>query len=311
MSALSQRVNEALASGNVEQLKQIIGSDPEALAKAVSAPVGVERIAVFPVEDFGSAMAPLYTTLAPVGGVVADHGAAEPGSSERAKREAGVDPKSWQLFFGRYGAPFVLAFMQSTVVCLGNMLFVGSGCQPAAVPCVLLDGGLRVQFHRLHAGVAVRQPWQGACRAAAHHLCDRRRWQLPLQLLPSFFQAVSPFFAGDASSTPCAQRAWACTRTISGCRSAQPVAFVVPFVIMGILRPVLALHVLVRGTGGEIEGGCLAAAAVGKAGFSGRGPVSGRALFSRMRAFGPVRRFVLPCGRVPIGSATRRALHGV
>ena len=58
--------NEALASGNVEQLKQVIGSDPEALAKAVSAPVGVERIAVFPVEDFGSAMAPLYTTLAPV-----------------------------------------------------------------------------------------------------------------------------------------------------------------------------------------------------------------------------------------------------
>ena len=126
MSALSQRVNEALASGNVEQLKQVIGSDPEALAKAVSAPVGVERIAVFPVEDFGSAMAPLYTTLALWVGSLLIMVLLNPVPSERAKREAGlVEPKSWQLFFGRYGAPFVLAFMQSTVVCLGNMLFVG------------------------------------------------------------------------------------------------------------------------------------------------------------------------------------------
>lgn len=33
MSALSQRVNEALASGNVEQLKQVIGSDPRLLPR--------------------------------------------------------------------------------------------------------------------------------------------------------------------------------------------------------------------------------------------------------------------------------------
>ncbi|MFR1638571.1 MAG: hypothetical protein ACLSVD_04955 [Eggerthellaceae bacterium] len=35
-----------------------------ALSKALAAPVGIEREAVFPAENFGSAMAPLYTTLA-------------------------------------------------------------------------------------------------------------------------------------------------------------------------------------------------------------------------------------------------------
>ena len=99
LSTLSTRIDEALASGSVEQLKQVIGSDPEALAKAVSAPVGVERIAVFPVEDFGSAMAPLYTTLALWVGSLLIMVLLNPVPSKRAIEEAGlVSPKSWQLF---------------------------------------------------------------------------------------------------------------------------------------------------------------------------------------------------------------------
>ena len=61
---LGNNISKALASGDAAELRKVIGSDPSALASALSAPVSIERIAVYPVENFGSAMSPLYTTLA-------------------------------------------------------------------------------------------------------------------------------------------------------------------------------------------------------------------------------------------------------
>ena len=48
----------------VKDLRNVLSEDPQALASALSAPVKVERHAIHPVENFGSAMSPLYTTLA-------------------------------------------------------------------------------------------------------------------------------------------------------------------------------------------------------------------------------------------------------
>ena len=261
MSALSQRVNEALASGNVEQLKQVIGSDPEALAKAVSAPVGVERIAVFPVEDFGSAMAPLYTHAGTMGGVVAIMVLLNPVPSGTRQARGGA---------GRAQVLAAVLRALRRAVRIGlhaidggvpgqHAVRGGPGCKPAAVPCVLLDGGLRVQLHHLHAGVAVRQPWQGACRAAAHHLRDRRRWQLPLAAAARLLPGRQPVFAGDARHQ----------RHARGEHGRVPERFLgadrhnayLHRTVRDHGHPAagaLALHVLVRGAGGEIEGGRLA-----------------------------------------------------
>ena len=64
LSAVRTSITEALASNDIQRVRSILGSDPAVLAAALSAPVQLERIAVFPVDNFGSAMAPLYTTLA-------------------------------------------------------------------------------------------------------------------------------------------------------------------------------------------------------------------------------------------------------
>ena len=45
-------------------MRTIIGSDPQALAVALAAPVGITTIPVYPVDNFGSQMAPFYTALA-------------------------------------------------------------------------------------------------------------------------------------------------------------------------------------------------------------------------------------------------------
>lgn len=242
LSTLSTRIDEALASGSVDQLKQVIGSDPEALAKAISAPVGVDRIAVFPVEDFGSAMAPLYTTLALWVGSLLIMVLLNPVPSTRAKKEAGlVNPKSWQLFFGRYGAAFVLAFMQSTVVCLGNMLFVGVQVSNPLLYLVCFWVAGFVFSFIIYTLVSL---FANLGKALAVLLLiiyvTGGGGSFPLQLLPQFFQDVSPILPA--------------THVINAMRAASMgvyqndfwieiiwvLMFLIPFIIMGILREPLS-----------------------------------------------------------------------
>lgn len=242
LSTLSTRIDEALASGSVDQLKQVIGSDPEALAKAISAPVGVDRIAVFPVEDFGSAMAPLYTTLALWVGSLLIMVLLNPVPSTRAKKEAGlVNQKSWQLFFGRYGAAFVLAFMQSTVVCLGNMLFVGVQVSNPLLYLVCFWVAGFVFSFIIYTLVSL---FANLGKALAVLLLiiyvTGGGGSFPLQLLPQFFQDVSPILPA--------------THVINAMRAASMgvyqndfwieiiwvLMFLIPFIIMGILREPLS-----------------------------------------------------------------------
>ena len=64
LHGLATSISEALVTGDPAALQAVLGADAQSMAEALSAPVGIERIAVFPSENFGSAMAPFYTTLA-------------------------------------------------------------------------------------------------------------------------------------------------------------------------------------------------------------------------------------------------------
>ncbi|MGO1910854.1 MAG: YhgE/Pip family protein [Corynebacterium sp.] len=63
-SELQQALATAGDTGDFSRLAEVVGSDPEALASQLAAPVEVERDPVFPVASFGVGMAPLYTALA-------------------------------------------------------------------------------------------------------------------------------------------------------------------------------------------------------------------------------------------------------
>ena len=124
VDTLGKDISTALTSGDSAKLRQIIGSNPTAIASALSAPVEIERTAIYPVETFGSAMAPLYTTLGLWIGNLLMMVALRVFPSERTIREL-EKPTSAQLFCGRFGVVALISFMQSTVMCLGNLLFVG------------------------------------------------------------------------------------------------------------------------------------------------------------------------------------------
>lgn len=123
LSELSDGITEALANDDTELLREVLGGDAESLASALSAPVGVERHALYPVENFGSAMSPLYTTLALWIGALLIMVTLVPQPGKRIT-DTLENPRPPQLFIGRFGVVALLSLAQSTVLCTGNMFFL-------------------------------------------------------------------------------------------------------------------------------------------------------------------------------------------
>ncbi|WP_420098396.1 YhgE/Pip family protein [Corynebacterium sp.] len=63
-SDLQDALSTAGDTGDFSRLAEVVGSDPEALASQLAAPIDVKREPVFPVASFGVGMTPLYLTLA-------------------------------------------------------------------------------------------------------------------------------------------------------------------------------------------------------------------------------------------------------
>ncbi|NEG90404.1 YhgE/Pip domain-containing protein [Bifidobacterium aerophilum] len=161
-------------TGGVPDMSSLT-SDPDALATMLSAPVAVDRVAVYPIANYGSAMTPFYTILAIwVGAIIlvamlkvsiSDHEKAKilglgnelPLGEEMGLREAMIAGRAAgpaaaldvlmkpraespgnasrfglkldQEYFGRYLIFGVLALLQGTLVCLGDLFYLGVQCE--------------------------------------------------------------------------------------------------------------------------------------------------------------------------------------
>ena len=133
---IHNKLNDALESGNLAKVRTIIGSDPQALAVALAAPVGVTTIPVYPVDNFGSQMAPFYTALALWVGsvlmiitirsdvttenVVEGLDSSHPAVEYFKRHRLGL----WEGFLGRYLIFGLIALTQATILSLGLLFFV-------------------------------------------------------------------------------------------------------------------------------------------------------------------------------------------
>lgn len=193
LTGLSSNLRAALSSGDVEKLREAIGSDPAALASAVASPVALDRHEVFPANNFGSQMAPLYTSLAIWIGALLLLVGIKPFVSD--KQLATLDnPKPRELYFGRYCVIGFLSLLQTTVVGFGNMLFLGVQVTDPALfmVCFWVSGLVDslmiytfvVSFANLGKAIAVIILILQVTGGGGAY---------PLQLLPDFFQVISVF----------------------------------------------------------------------------------------------------------------------
>lgn len=120
-------LDKALASGDVEALKKIIGDDASSLSMYLSAPVKIERNAVYPIENNGSMMIPFYTLLSLwVGAVILVAMLQVNLGQGRREMYSGIKPS--EEYFGRYGIFSLLSFGQSLFVCLGDVFLLQVQC---------------------------------------------------------------------------------------------------------------------------------------------------------------------------------------
>ncbi|MDO4440185.1 MAG: YhgE/Pip domain-containing protein [Eubacteriales bacterium] len=124
----AEKLAAAAQDGNMESLKTILGSGPDVISSFVSAPVRMQTKKLYPVENYGSAMAPFYSTLSIwVGGIILV-AMMKVTASKNLKRE--LHPlKPYQMYLGRYLLFLVMGLFQSGLICLGDLYFLGIQCE--------------------------------------------------------------------------------------------------------------------------------------------------------------------------------------
>ncbi len=127
LQSVKDRLDEALKGGDVERIREIVGSDPASMAELLAAPVKLDRHAVFPIANNGSSMASFYTVLCLWVGCVILAALMKVGVSDRRVREL-HDARPWQLYLGRFGLFAILALLQATLACLGDLFFLKIQC---------------------------------------------------------------------------------------------------------------------------------------------------------------------------------------
>lgn len=144
-------------------------------------------------DNNGSAMSPFYTTLSLWIGAVFMVALMQVNVSK--KRIATLDnPTPCQLYIGRYGVFCLIALMQATIVCVGNVFFLGVECTHfwlylvtgwiIAVVFSSMVYTLTVVFGNVGKAIAIVGLVMQLAGSGG---------LMPIQMAPEFFQAVYPW----------------------------------------------------------------------------------------------------------------------
>ena len=269
----------------------ITSADATTLATVMSAPVAVDRKAIYPIANYGSAMAPFYTILAIwVGAIVlvamlkvaiSDHekatilglGNTLPLGEDVGLRDAVIigreagpgamldvlrKPHSespgnarrfglrlHQEYFGRYMIFGALALLQGTLVCLGDLLYLGVQCEHplqfmmvgwlAAIVFSNIVYTLTVSFGDIGKAIAVVLLVMQVAGSGG---------TFPVETLPPFFQVIARWllfpYAVDAMHAAMAgaygMEYWVAMGKLA--------LFLVPSLVLGLVlrKPVIRLN---------------------------------------------------------------------
>ncbi|MBR1457132.1 MAG: YhgE/Pip domain-containing protein [Oscillospiraceae bacterium] len=124
MDQLLQKVIDARDSDLLGELIELLHGDPEQFAEFFSAPVTVTTETIYPVENYGTAMAPFYTTLAIWVGCVVCGAIIKP--EPDVSRLPGIKPR--QIFWGRFLIFFFLGQIQAAIIVAGDIYLLGCQC---------------------------------------------------------------------------------------------------------------------------------------------------------------------------------------
>lgn len=191
LSATSAKIKALENDSKISEILDLITKDPQGLGEFMSSPVEIKTNSVYPIKNYGSAMAPFYSTLAIwVGGIVLV--AILKVRVDEDKKLRKLSPSS--TYIGRYLLFLTIGLVQSTIICLGDLFFLQIQC---AEPLLFMVAGwvssfvftliiytLTVSFGDIGKALAVVFLVIQIAGAGG---------TFPVEVVPSFFQGVYPF----------------------------------------------------------------------------------------------------------------------
>lgn len=119
-------VLERLAgSESLNAVTNVLSGDSETLAAYMATPVQMRTETVYPIREYGSAMAPFYTVLAQWVGALLSVVLIK--AQVKPSDEIG-NLKLYERFFGRYALLLLVGLSQGLIVSLGDLIYIGIQC---------------------------------------------------------------------------------------------------------------------------------------------------------------------------------------
>ena len=124
----SAKLDEMKQSGDYSELQTLLSDNKEALTSFLATPVSLKTHQVYKIDNYGSSMAPFYSTLSIwIGGIVL---VAMLKVTVSKKCIAGLRRvKTHQIYLGRYIIFLLVGLMQSTLIAAGDLWYLGIQCE--------------------------------------------------------------------------------------------------------------------------------------------------------------------------------------
>lgn len=185
------RLDGASKSEQMEILMQLLAGDPDTYSEFFSQPVEVEDHYIYEIKNYGSGVAPFYTTLAIWVGVTLLVSLFK----VHADKSGLINPKPRELFLGRYLLFFVLSQIQTLIIVLGDLYLLKIQClhpvefwaasAVASFAFSMLIFALTIAFGDIGKALAVVVMVIQIAGSGGTY---------PIEALPTFFKAVYIFF---------------------------------------------------------------------------------------------------------------------
>ncbi|WP_297316508.1 YhgE/Pip domain-containing protein [uncultured Bifidobacterium sp.] len=232
LTDLSGHLTEAYQGQDIKSVKSLLAGDSDTLATLLASPVGINRHAVFPVMNYGSAMTPFYTILSIWVGATILAAMMKVAISDRKKAsilrlgslqaawgradadQGGPDdPHPWgrfrpespgnarrfglklyQEYFGRFMVFALMAILQGCLIGLGDLFYLKVQC---VHPLMFIVVAVFASFVFMNLIYTLVVSFGDIGKAIAVVLLVMQvagsGGTFPMETLPGFFQGVYPF----------------------------------------------------------------------------------------------------------------------
>lgn len=198
----AEKIRKAAEKKDLKLISGILSENPEETGEYIAAPVRLDEHKFYPVENYGSAMAPFYSVLSIwVGGIIMVALLKVNVDDKRRKELTGL--RNHHMYFGRYMIFMITGILQSVLICLGDLYYLGIQCEH---PFMFVVAGIFTSIVFVNIiytlTVSFGDIGKAICVVLLVIQVAGSGGTFPVEMTPSFFQKVYlllPFTHGMAA----------------------------------------------------------------------------------------------------------------